>query len=131
MAVGKGYSGRKESITFGGVTSIAFTSKSISVNNEMIDVTNDTSDGWATKLAEPGSKSIEISGSGVVESLSMLMSAIENESQIYALTYNFPDGSSLSGDFDFNYSQSGETAEAVTFEATFTSSGAVTFTAAT
>lgn len=131
MAVGKGYAGIEESLTFGGVTSIAFQSKSISVNNEMITVTNDTSGGWATKLAVPGNKSIEITGSGVVESLSMLMSAVGNSSQIYAVTYNFPDGSTLTGDFDFNYSQSGETADAVTFEATLTSSGEVTFTAGT
>lgn len=129
MAVGKGYSGRKESWTFGGVSSIAFQSKGISVNNEMIDVTNDTSGGWATKLAEPGNKSIEITGSGIVENLSLLMSAVDNVSQIYAATYTFPDGSTLTGDFDFNYSQTGETAGAVTFEMTASSSGEVTFTA--
>ena len=131
MTIGKGYAGRKESWTFGGVSSIAFQSKSISVNNEMIDVTNDTSDGWATKLAEPGTKSVEITGGGIVENLSLLMSAINNTSQIYASTYTFPDGSTMTGDFDFNYSQSGETAEGVTFEMTATSSGEVTFTAGT
>jgi len=131
MAVGKGYAGRKEAWTFGGVSSIPFQSKSISVNNEMIDVTSDTSNGWATKLAEPGNKSVEITGGGVVENLSLLMSAINNTSQIYANTYTFPDGSTLTGDFDFNYSQTGETSQGVTFEMTATSSGEVTFTAGT
>lgn len=130
MAVGKGFAGRKIALTIGGVGSLPIQTKGLSVNNEMIDVTSDTSDGWATALAEPGQRSVEITFSGVVENLSLLMSAISNTSQIYAITMTFPDGSTVTGDFSFGtYSLTGETAAGTTFEQSMASSGEVTFTA--
>jgi predicted secreted protein len=130
MAVGKGFAGRKAVLNIGGVGDLAIQSKGLSVNNEMIDVTSDTSGGWATALAEPGQKSIEMPFSGVVENLSLLMSVVTNTSQIYACTLTYPDGSVVSGDFSFgSYSDTGETASAYTFEATMASSGEVAFTA--
>jgi len=132
MAVGKGFAGRKALLTIGGVGNIAIQTKGLSVSNEMIDVTNDTSDGWTTLLAEAGSKSVELTFSGVVENLSLLMSVLTNASQIYACTLTYPDGSVVSGDFGFgSYGDTGETAAAYTFEATMSSSGQVTFTAGT
>lgn len=130
MAAGKGFSGRKVVLTVGGVGNIAIQSKSLSINNEMIDVTNDTSAGWGTALAEPGQKSIELSFSGVVENLNLLMSVMTNTSQIYACTLTYPDGSVVSGDFGFgSFSDSGEYNDKYTFEASMSSSGEVTFTA--
>ena len=129
MSVGKGFAGRKVVLTVGGVGNIAIQSKSLSINNEMIDVTNDTSDGWATALAEPGQKSVELSFSGVVENLNLLMSVMNNTSQIYACTLTYPDGSVVGGDFGFgSFSDSGEYNDKYTFEATMSSSGEVTFT---
>ena len=130
MAVGKGFAGRKVALTIGGVGSIATTSKGLSVNNEMIDVTNDTHDGWSTALAEPGNKSVEWSISGVVENLSLLMSAVTNTSQLYACVLTYPDGSTVTGDFSFgSYSDTGETSDKYTFEMTLSSSGEVVFLA--
>lgn len=132
MAVGKGFAGRKVTLTIGGVGSIPIQTKGLSVNNEMIDVTSDTSSGWATALAEPGQKSIELSFSGIVEDLDLLMSAISNTSQIYACVITYPEGSTVTGDFGFgSFSDTGEYNGAYTFEATMASSGAVTFTAGT
>lgn len=130
MSVGNGFTGRKVTLTVGGVGNIAIQTKGLSINNEMIDVTNDTSDGWATALAEPGQKSVELSFSGVVENLNLLMSVMTNTSQIYACVLTYPDGSTVSGDFGFgSFSDSGEYNEKYTFEATMSSSGEVTFTA--
>lgn len=130
MAVGKGFTGRKATLTIGGVGSLPIQTKGLSVNNEMVDVTSDTSNGWTTLLAEPGTKSIELTFSGIVENLNLLMSAISNASQIYACVVTYPDGSTVTGDFGFgSFSQTGETAAAYTFEATMSSSGQVTFTA--
>ena len=130
MAVGNGFTGRKATLTIGGVGNIAIMSKGLSVNNEMVDVTNDTSGGWATALAEPGNKSCELSVSGVVENLSLLMSVMTNTSQIYACVLTYPDGSTVEGDFSFgSYSDTGETSDKYTFEVSLASSGAVTFTA--
>ncbi len=132
MAVGKGFAGRKIALTVAGVGSIPIQTKGLSINNEMMDVTSDTSDGWATALAEPGQKSIELTFSGVLEDLSFLYSVIANTSQIYANTMTFPEGSTLTGDFSFgSYSITGETASGTTFEATMSSSGEVTFTPGT
>ena len=132
MAVGVGFAGRKVTLTIGGAGSIAITTKGLSVNNEMIDVTSDTSDGWATALAEPGQKSVELSFSGIVENLNLLMSVMNNTSQIYACTLTYPDGSIVAGDFSFpTFSDTGDYNEKYTFEATMSSSGEVTFTAGT
>lgn len=132
MAVGKGFAGRKVTLTIGGAGSIPIQTKGLSINNEMIDVTSDTSNGWATALAEPGQKSIELTFSGIVENLNLLMSTINNTSQIYACVLTYPDGSTVEGDFGFgSFSDTGEYNGAYTFEATMSSSGEVTFTAGT
>lgn len=132
MAVGKGFAGRKVALTIGGVGSIPIQTKGLSVSKEGVDVTSDTSDGWTTLLAEAGNSSIELTFSGVVENLSLLMSVMTNTSCIYACTLTYPDGSVVSGDFFFgSYSDTGETKTAYTFEATMSSSGEVKFTAGT
>tara|TARA_R110000744_G_scaffold343338_1_gene448543 strand:+ start:525 stop:923 length:399 start_codon:yes stop_codon:yes gene_type:complete len=132
MTVGVGFTGRKATLTLGGVGNIAITTKGLSVNNEMVDVTSDKSNGWSTVLAEPGNKAIELSFSGVVENLNLLMSAISNVSQIYACVLLYPDGSTVTGDFSFgSYSDTGEYNEKYTFEAALASSGAVVFVAGT
>jgi len=132
MAVGKGFAGRKIALTVGGVGNIAITTKGLSVNNSMIDVTNDQSDGWATALAEPGQRAIELTFSGVVENLNLLMSAISNTSQIYACVLTYPEGSTVTSDFSFDtFSDTGEYNEKDTFEASMASSGEVVFVAGT
>jgi len=132
MAVGVGFAGRKVTLTIGGVGNIAITTKGLSVNNEMIDVTSDKSDGWATALAEPGQRAIELTFSGVVENLNLLMSTINNTSQIYACVLTYPDGSTVDGDFGFgSFSDTGEYNGSYTFESSLASSGEVTFTAGT
>ena len=132
MAVGVGFTGRKVLLTIGGAGSIAIREKSVSINNEPVDVTSDSSAGWTTILAEPGNKNVEIGFSGVVENLNLVMSIIDNTSQIYACTLTYPEGSVISGDFFFG--SLGNTApynEAYTFESSMSSSGEVTFTAGT
>lgn len=132
MAVGKGFAGRQVTLTIGGVGNIAITTKGLSVNNSMIDVTNDQSDGWATALAEPGQRAIELTFSGVVENLNLLMSAISNTSQIYACVLTYPEGSTVTSDFSFGtFSDTGEYNEKDTFEASMASSGEVVFVAGT
>ena len=127
-----GFAGRKATLTVGGVGNIAIMSKGLTVNNEMIDTTNGTSGGWITGLYEPGLKSCELSFSGVVENLSLLMSVFTNTSQTYACVLTYPDGSTVTGDFDFgNYSDTGETSDKYTFEASMASNAAVVFVAGT
>jgi predicted secreted protein len=125
-----GFAGRKATLTVGGVGSIAIMSKGLSVNNEMIDTTNDNSGGWKTGLFEPGMKSCELSFSGVVENLSLLMSIFDNTSQTYACVITYPEGSTVTGNFDFgSYSDTGETSDKYTFEASMASNGAIVFAA--
>ena len=132
MAVGVGFTGRKVLLTIGGAGSIAIQEKSVSINNEPVDVTSDSSDGWATSLAEPGGRNLEIGFSGVVENLNLVMSIMNNTSQIYACTLTYPEGSVIAGDFFFgSLGNTGPFKEAFTFEASMSSSGEVTFTAGT
>lgn len=132
MAVGVGFTGRKALLTIGGAGSIAIQEKNVSINNEAVDVTSDISDGWTTVLAEAGNKNLELGFSGVVENLNLVLSIMNNTSQIYACTLTYPEGSVIAGDFFFgSLTNAMPYKEATTFESSMSSSGAVTFTAGT
>ena len=132
MTAGVGFTGRKFLLTIGGVGSIAIQEKNVSINAEAVDVSSDSSNGTTVMLAEPGNKSVEMGFSGVVENLNLVMSIMNNTSQIYACTLTYPEGSVISGDFFLgSISNAGPFKEAFTFEASLASSGPVTFTAGT
>lgn len=130
MAAGKGFTGRKVTLTIGGVGSIPIMTKGLAMSNGAVDVTSDTSNGWTTILAEAGVKSVKLSFSGVVQDLSLLMSVVQNVSQLYTCVLIYPDGSTVTGDFQFGeYSDGGDTGDKYTFDGALASSGAVVFVA--
>ena len=132
MSVGIGIIGRQVTFTVGGSTVVGVNSKGISFSNEMLDSTDDASSGWTEFLAVPGLKSAEFSISGLVKNLEM-MGAYFAASQIFAITKLYPDGSTLAFDAAMTGapSFSGESNAISSFEASFTSSGAVVFVAGT
>lgn len=138
MAVGIGIIGREVTLTIGGVSILGVQNKGLTVNNEPLDATDETSSGWAEALALPGQKSIELPFSGLVKNLEMLRAimASPDSSQIYACVLTYPDGtatpSNVTGDFMLgSYTETGEYNGLYTFDVTMTSSGAVTFTPGT
>jgi TP901-1 family phage major tail protein len=127
-------SGRDLTIGFGSPTATTLTgvrTKGVTVNNEMIDITNDDDAGWRDALDEPGLKSVSISVEGVwvdnvVRAIAMSATDVATAAEV-----TFSDTSTLTGDFFItSYAENGEYQGAVTFSATLESKGALTYTAA-
>jgi len=105
-------------------------SKSVAINNERIDTTNDDSDGWQQGLSEAGLRSVEIQVSGVVSSAALRIIAYSATPQA-VIEVLFSDTATLGGTFMITgYTESGEFADAIAFEATFSSNSEATYTAA-
>lgn len=131
MTVGIGIIGREITFTLGGSAVVGVNSKGFTFNNEPLDTTDDNSSGWQERLAKPGVKSLEFTMSGLVKNLE-LIKAYSGTSQIFPVSASYPDGSTLAFDaFMDSVSNTGESNGLSTFDATFSSSGAVTFTPGT
>lgn len=124
--------GRKLIIKRDGTKIAAVVSKSMSINNEPIDITSDDDDGFRTLLEESGTRSIDLSVEGVAKNdVFLAVAAGASPTLITADTIEFPSGAKIDGSFRFNsYEQTGETAEKVQFSASLQSTGQWTFTAA-
>ncbi len=107
-------------------TIASVTSKSVEKSNTGVDITTDDSDAWQTFLAEPGTRAINLSISGVtvdddlMDAISLGTSSIVLED----LQILYPSGDTDTGSFQFgSLTYSGEKDGAVVFEASFSSSG--------
>lgn len=114
-----------KSVTLAGVRTRGHT-----LTNELVDVTSDDSNGWRTLLATPGIRSVEITIGGVTENQT-LIADFYNAQISGTMVTNLPTTTgTASGTFILeSFSETGEHDGAVEFEATFQSSGPVTFTA--
>ena len=103
--------------------------KSVSINNEAVDITSDDDAGWRELLEEPGQKQIDISFSGITKDDTMRDLIMNGASaMLETVSIEFPDGGMLSGDFFFvSLAESGEYKGATTFDATLNSSGEITY----
>lgn len=107
--------------------------KSISVNGEPIDITNDDDVGWRKLLDQPGEVAVEITVAGILKNETLIQESVSTTDRVQAMSFEWPGGTpgSLSGDFYLSaFSITGEYQGAATFEATFVSSGTITFAAA-
>lgn len=107
--------------------------KSISANGEPIEITNDDDEGWRTFLDAATVNGLEIGLSGVLVNNQLKIDWFAGASAVgqrmQALEIRYPDGAVLAGNFYLqDFSDNGAHDDAVLFEATFMSSGAVTFT---
>lgn len=122
--------GRKMIFKRNGTPIANLRSKSLSINNELVDTTDSDSSGWAERLAEPGQKEVVLSVSGVLANDTLRAEAIST-SLLQADTIEFADGATLTGNFVLgNYSEGHEYNEVATFDAEVQSSGEITYTAA-
>lgn len=104
--------------------------KSLNNSGEPVNITNDDSAGWRALLDVPSVNEIEISVSGVMET-DALRAAWYSGSRMNHMAFVYPDGGEVSGDFYMSsYNETGEHDGEVTFEATFLSSGVITYTPA-
>lgn len=121
--------GRKILLEWGGVEIPGVQEKGINRNGEPVDLTSDDDDGWQKLHDEAGMNSLEISVSGVSKSEALASDWFEgSRSKTLELT-NSITGSVIAGTFYLaSFNETAAHNEAVTFEATFQSSGPVTFT---
>jgi TP901-1 family phage major tail protein len=122
--------GRALTINWKSVTLAGVRTRGHTLSNELVDVTSDDSNGWQTFLATPGMRSVEISVGGITENQALIAdfySGLANG----AMVVNLPTTTgTATGTFVLeSFSETGEHDGAVEFEATFRSSGAVTFAA--
>jgi len=102
---------------------------SISINSEMIDVTNKDSSRVRTLLANAGIKSFTISGSGIFTDGASEQTILTNFSATTFANYQFlvPDFNTFTGAFQITaIDYAGTYNDAVTYSMTFESAGAVT-----
>lgn len=125
------HAGRKIIITRDGSPIAAGRSKTITINNEPIDVTTDDDDGFRTLLEDPATRSVDLSIEGVMEDDVLLAAAADAGPFIETVSITFDSGAVLSGEFRFNsLAITGEHDGATTFTAEMQSTGAYTFTPA-
>jgi TP901-1 family phage major tail protein len=115
--------------------------KSVTVSGEPVDITNDDSAGWRQLLDAPQVNTVEISASGVALNDTLRQAwfsgaAIGSGTRMAPAEFEYPlEGAQtnpavISGTFYLQeYSETGNHDGEVTFEATWVSNGAVTYTA--
>ena len=117
--------GRKLTVTWDSIA-IAAREKSITINGEPVDVSDDSSAGWRELLDEAGEMTVDLSIEGITKS-SALRDKVGDQG---TMTATYPTGmGSVTGTFQLvSYEEGAPYKEATTFTASFQSSGAVTFT---
>ena len=125
--------GRKVTFTptNGGASVIGVRTKSITINNEPIDITSDDDNGFRTLLNEdPAERSIDFSAEGILKDAQLINLASAGGSMLISeYEMDIPGVGKFTGDFYFGNIEIGaEYNEAVTFSAEIQSSGEFTFT---
>lgn len=132
-----GMKGRSVIVKRASVVVAGCRTKGITINGAPIDVTNDDDAGWRTLLEEPGQIEVSISVAGIVLSEQFRSEALSNSARVAAMNFLYggflgspANTHGFSGNFYLNsYNEGAEYQGAVTFEAEFLSSGAVTYQA--
>jgi predicted secreted protein len=126
--------GRKVTFTptGAGAAVIGARSKSISINNEAIDITSDDDSGWQTFLGtDPAQRGISMSISGILKDTALTDLALQDGSLLISeYTLDVLGLFEVSGDFHFgNMSIEAPYKEGVTFTAEVNSSGPLEYVA--
>ena len=106
--------------------------KTVTFNGEPVDVTSDDDNGFRTMLSGAGQKSIDMSVEGLTKDDVLRGAALSGSSLLLTdVTVEYPNGDTISGDFFMNsLEETGTYNDAMTFTASFQSSGAFTYTPA-
>ena len=93
------YLGRKVILSKSGTPIANVRTKSLSINRELVDSSDDDSGAWATHLDEPGQIDVSISVEGVIADHSILGEALTVATGNEAYTLTYPDGGIVAGSF--------------------------------
>ena len=120
--------GRKILIKKDGTVLAGVRTKSVAINREPIDITNDDDLGWRNILAEPGERQIDFTVSGIVVNDVLRDASFEDPAVLEDLTFEYDDGAKIEGDFFLaSYTENGEYNDALSFDATFHNAGVVQY----
>ena len=121
--------GRTVTISIGSPLAVVATArtKNLSINNEVIDVTADGDSGVRRYLSQPGEKAVDVSVDGMFDSADATLLDLSLNGSDVSIPVSFDFGTyTVSGTFVMpSFSMGLPYKEAVTFSATFNSSGAV------
>lgn len=129
-----GHNGREFTFDWDSATLVGVRSRSVSISNEYVDVTNDDDGAWRTLLADPATRSLEVTIGGIVSEeavLADIMAANVASATLEAtLPTSLASAGTLSGSFLISsHEMSGDHDGAVEFSTTFMSTGSITYTA--
>lgn len=131
MGIGIGMIGRAVNATIGGEVIPGVQSKGGENSNTRLDTSDDQANGWAESMAISGEKSVTRPFSGITKNLGLLQSYY-GTSQAFQIIFTYEDGSTETGDFFLDsIGNTMEHAGLTTFDASFSSTGAVVFVAGT
>ena len=105
----------------------------ITINNEAIDVTDKDSAGWRTLLADPATRSVDVSFSGLMDGETYVALALGSTTTalLAAYTVEIEDIGTFTGNFHLSSVELGTPHDdAVELSMTLASSGAIAWTAA-
>lgn len=123
--------GRKATLSKGATVVAAIRTKTAAINNEPVDITSDDDNGFRTMLADPGTKSLDLTVEGVMKDAALLAVAMSTTDILEGFSLLFPTIGTIAGDFVVTSFETGAPYnEAATFSCSLQSSGAFTFTPA-
>ncbi len=124
--------GRKILLKRDGAVLAGVRTKSVAINREAIDITNDDDIGFRNLLAEPGERQVDLTVSGITVNSILRDASFEDPAVLEDLSLEYTDGSKIEGDFFLaSYSENAEYNDAVSFDATLNSAGVIAYTEAT
>ena len=116
--------GRKVTISVGGSVVAVARTKTLTINNEPVNVTADGDDGIQKMLNEPGEKSVETSIDGLGDQESFITKALSDD-LIEEVVLNYGTFTITGDFFQASYSEGLPYNDSITFTASYQSSGAV------
>ncbi len=118
--------GRKVTFEFDGVVYKA-REKSLTIDGEPVNVSDDHDDGVQRLLAEDAEKSVSIELSGIYKEATLRELKLTNATQAAGTLTYVDEGTTIAGTFNLgSYSEGQPYNEAITYTANFMSTGAVT-----
>lgn len=131
-----GFNGRELTVDYNSTTLVGVRTRGLAISAEPVDVTTDDDSGERTLLADPGSRSAEISVAGITSDevlIAEILSGITGRT-LKSAQVNLPSNLATPGNVTFDAFVSsleitGEHDGAVEFTGTLMSAGAITYTA--
>jgi len=120
--------GRKFVVKRDGVPVANVRTRSLSINREQVDATDDDSNGWREHLGDVAQADVSMSVEGVFSDDSILQEALNTDQGLVAHTLETPSGATIDGDFAMtSFELEAAYNEVATYTFEIQSSGPATF----